>query len=89
MDNNNKKGDVILTTKAQKWGNSIGVRIPFRVANKYGIENGSPIEMEEKEDGICVRPVEKEPSLDEMLDQITDENRHDYIDFGKKGDELL
>lgn len=90
MKLNSGKGDLKMTTKTQKWGNSIGVRIPFRVAEKYGLSNGSPIEIEEREDGIFVKPIEKTPNLEELLSQVTDENRHEEIDFGRPtGRELL
>ena len=89
MSATNSKGESSMTTKAQKWGNSIGVRIPFKVAEKYGLVNGSEVEIKEQENGFLIEPVEKDLSLEEMLEQITNENRHDYIDFGRKGDELI
>lgn len=89
MDTNNKKGVLNMSTTAQKWGNSLGIRLPKSLAEKHGVVNGSQIEFHEKEDGILIKPVEKDLSLEEMLEQITDENRHDYIEFGRKGDELI
>lgn len=78
-----------MVSKAQKSGNSIWVRIPYKLAEKYNIVNGSEVEIVETENGILVEPVEENLSLEEMLEQITDENRHEYIDFARKGDELL
>lgn len=89
LDRNNIKGEITLTTKAQKWGNSIGVRIPFRIAEKYGIVNGSIIEIEEREDGILFKPMEKDLSLEELLAQVTDENRHEEYFSKPLGRELL
>ena len=33
------------TVVAQKWGNSLGIRIPKDVADKIGIEQGSEMEL--------------------------------------------
>lgn len=89
MDKNNIKGAITMTTKARKWGNSIGVRIPFRIAEKYGIVNGSTVEIEEKENGILFKPTEKDLSLEELLAQVTDENRHEEYFSKPMGRELL
>ncbi|WP_373896403.1 AbrB/MazE/SpoVT family DNA-binding domain-containing protein [Virgibacillus sp. CBA3643] len=77
MESNEDKGVFRMTTKAQRWGNSIGVRIPFRVAKKYGLVNGSQIEMEEKESGIFFKPVEGKPTLDHLLSKCEGENPHE------------
>lgn len=78
-----------MKTKARNWGNGIGVSIPFEIAQKYGIVNGAEVQMKEKENGILIEAVEKELSLEEMLKRISNENRHDYIEFGRKGRERI
>lgn len=78
-----------MSTKAQKWGNSLGVRIPNKLAEKYNIANGTEVTIREVSEGLLIEPVEKELSLDELLNNITDENRHKYVKFGRKGDELI
>lgn len=89
MSIHDKKGETNMTTTAQKWGNSIGVRIPKRLAQKYGISNGSEVKFTESEKGIFIEPIEGEPTLDELLARVTDENRHDYVDWGKpEGNEV-
>lgn len=89
MNSNENKGVFHVTTKAQKWGNSIGVRIPFKVAEKYGLVNGSPIELEQKESGIFVKPIDQVPTLEELMAGITEGNEHNEIVFGKpEGDEV-
>lgn len=89
MRTNKNKEVLSMTTTAQKWGNSLGVRIPQRIAKKYGVVNGSEIKVTEGEHGIILKPLTTKPTLDELLAQITDENRHNFIDFGREGDELL
>ncbi|WP_130860754.1 AbrB/MazE/SpoVT family DNA-binding domain-containing protein [Gracilibacillus phocaeensis] len=78
-----------MTTKAQKWGNSIGVRIPYKMAKKYGLENGTEIILEQKEKGILVKPIDQVPRLEELMADVTEENEHEELDFGKpEGDEI-
>lgn len=41
------KGVNHMTITAQNWGNSIGVRIPKKIAEKFEIENGTELEVSE------------------------------------------
>ncbi len=81
-----------VATTVQKWGNSLAVRIPSAVAEQVSIKQGTEIEICIVGDGIIkIVPKKKikKYSLNELLAQITPENRHQEIDFGKEGDELL
>lgn len=78
-----------MSTTAQKWGNSIGVRIPQKIAKKHGVVNGSVIQITENKQGILLKPITKDPTLEELMAQIPEDNQHDEIDFGKpEGDEI-
>ncbi|WP_040912575.1 AbrB/MazE/SpoVT family DNA-binding domain-containing protein [Lentibacillus jeotgali] len=70
-------------TTVQKWGGSLGVRIPKSVADQFSLENGSKVEVKADRKGIFVKPVDEVPTLEELLAGITDENRHEEIDWGK------
>jgi len=73
-----------MIVKAAQWGNSIGVRIPRALARKKGIDVDSPVEVNETEDGVIIRPaVRKEYSLKELVKGITRQNRHNEADFGR------
>lgn len=89
MDTDNKKEVVMMSTTAQKWGNSIGVRIPQQIAKKYGVVSGSKINVIEDHDGIKLRPADRSPTLEELLSKCTPENRHEEIDYGQAGKELF
>ena len=80
-----------MITKAAKWGNSIGVRIPKDLANKTGIDVDSAVEIKEADGGVIIKPVEtKEYSLKELVKRITPRNRHSEIDFGRPvGKEII
>lgn len=80
-----------MIAKAAQWGNSIGVRIPRELARKAGIEVDTPVEIEEVDNVITIRPMgKKEYSLKELVRGITIQNRHGEADFGPPvGKELL
>lgn len=91
--NNEKEVDIMTATTVQKWGNSLAIRIPKDVADKVKIYQGSEIEMRvvEKDRTITLAPKkqQKKYSLEELLSQCKANNRHDEIDFGIEGNEII
>jgi antitoxin MazE len=77
---NNGRSDM-LKVKVQKWGNSLGVRIPQSIAKTAGIESDSEVEMEIKENAILLKPIKKY-SLESLISKISGENLHKEIDTG-------
>ena len=72
-----------------KWGGSLGVRIPSNIAKNFKINDGTQVEVKEVDGVIIIKPVYEEPSLDEMLEQITPENLHESTDVDAVGKERL
>ena len=73
-----------MVAKAQKWGNSLAVRLPKSMAAECGIEAESPVEIIRQEGCIIIKPVaKKELSLDTLLDAITEDNLHSEVATGK------
>lgn len=72
-----------MTLKVQKWGNSLAVRIPKTLAKEARLREGTRVEISNLAGKLV---IEKEGtyhySLDELLAGITDENKHEEIDFG-------
>lgn len=90
----NKENEVdfmTVATTVQKWGNSLGVRIPKDMAERIKIQQGSEIDLVEQEGKLILMP--KKPqikySLEDLLAQCNPENRHEEIDFGVEGKELI
>lgn len=72
-----------MQTNVQKWGNSLGVRIPRPLADQAQIREGSAVEIEEEDGVITIRVLApKEYALDELVGEITDENRHEELNTG-------
>ncbi|MEW9031890.1 MAG: AbrB/MazE/SpoVT family DNA-binding domain-containing protein [Planifilum fimeticola] len=78
-----------VTTRVQKWGNSLAVRIPSHIAEETGIHQGSEVDMCVEGNVIKLVPKKRKPTLQELLEKVTPENRHDEIDFGVEGNERL
>lgn len=77
-----------MKTTIQKWGNSLGVRIPNYMAKDLLLENGSSVEIVEEENRIIIQPKTKK-SLKEMIKLITDDNIHREAFNLRAGNETL
>ncbi|WP_059041311.1 MULTISPECIES: AbrB/MazE/SpoVT family DNA-binding domain-containing protein [Paenibacillus] len=87
---NRKGGELSMSTTIQKWGNSLGIRIPSHIAEQIAVGQGSEVDLVVSEDHtLVVIPKKKKPTLEELLAQCKPENRHEEIDFGVEGKELL
>nr|NNM90298.1 AbrB/MazE/SpoVT family DNA-binding domain-containing protein [Bacilli bacterium] len=84
-----------MQTKARKWGNSVGIRIPNAFAEGTNIHDGTPVEIifspENKE--IIIRRLNrpKKYSLKELLATMPQhqEELHGETDWGEPaGDEI-
>ena len=64
----------------QKWGNSLGVRIPKIIAEDLMLENGSEVELIEESDKIIIQP-QKRAQLKDLLKGIDSQNLHDEVEL--------
>ena len=71
-----------MRTRAQKWGNSLAVRIPKAIAAEAGVAEKDDLEMQVVGDVIQIRRCRPEPSLEELLAGVTPDNQHGEADFG-------
>ncbi|MCC6126063.1 MAG: AbrB/MazE/SpoVT family DNA-binding domain-containing protein [Pirellulales bacterium] len=72
-----------MITHVQKWGNSLGVRIPKNIAEDIRVEDGATVDLRVEEGYLVIAPVGKPTyTLEELVSKITPENRHESIDFG-------
>lgn len=77
-----------MSVKIQKWGNSLGVRIPKIIIDKAKLRENSEVEIESKDGTIVIFPVNKKYSIDSLLEQITKNNLHTKEDFKAEGHEV-
>ncbi|MCE5317627.1 MAG: AbrB/MazE/SpoVT family DNA-binding domain-containing protein [Parachlamydia sp.] len=70
----------------QKWGNSLGVRIPIQLAKRLNLHPGSPVTIDIEDGRIVVQTPQY--NLETMLEQITPLNRHHLqLDDTREGKE--
>ncbi len=69
--------------KLQKWGNSLGVRLPKKMAEKFSLTEGSTFVLTVEKRCISIRPSHKKrESLKELVAKITPKNRHAIANWG-------
>jgi antitoxin MazE len=69
-----------METVVQKWGNSLGIRIPSVYAKDFNLKNGSTVDIREENGVIIIVPRRQE--LEDLLSNVTAENLHGPIDTG-------
>jgi antitoxin MazE len=72
-----------MTYHVRRWGNSDAVRIPAGTLAAVGLKTNDPVQIREEGGRIIIEKAAPEPvTLEWLLEGITDENRHEEIDFG-------
>ena len=72
-----------MQTRIQRWGNSLGLRIPKAFAEQAGVEAGSEVDLSLEDGDLIVRPT-RGPKYDltALLRRVTDENVHSEVETG-------
>lgn len=79
-----------MKTKAQKWGNSLAVRVPKGIVEQSGIREGDVLNIEVADESIVLIPQRRGYRLESLLKEIRKDNLHDEADFGApRGREML
>ena len=72
-----------MQAKIQKWGNSLGVRIPRGLAEEVGLGAGTDVSLSAKDGELVLRPsVPSRLRLADLLADVTPENIHTSIETG-------
>ena len=73
-----------METCVKRWGNSLALRIPRRLAEEVGLYEDSPVELSLEEGRLIIVPVmEPRYVLEILLAQVTPENLHSEVDTGE------
>jgi antitoxin MazE len=72
-----------MEIELRKWGNSIGFRIPRKIAESFGVNEHSIVELTESKDALIITKKPKVSTLDELLASIPDDFQYpeDVLDF--------
>ena len=69
-----------MQTVVQKWGNSLGIRIPAIYAREFDLKNGSSVDIIEDQGKLIILPKRK--TLEDLLSFVTSDNIHSPVDTG-------
>ena len=72
-----------MEARIKKWGNSLAIRIPRSLADQIDFRPDLPVSLTINGNDLTITPIREErETLERLLDQITEDNRHDEVDFG-------
>ena len=72
-----------MHTKIQKWGNSLGLRIPRSFAAEAQVEDGSLVDLSVEKGTLLVRPIRpRKYALTALLKKVTSRNAHGEVSTG-------
>ena len=72
-----------MKTTAQKWGNSLAIRVPKSVAVQVGLKAQDDLEIEVQDGNVVLKPhLRRVYRLDDLVKRITPKNLHSEIDTG-------
>jgi antitoxin MazE len=73
-----------MQTKIQRWGNSLGLRIPRSFAEEAGVEAGSQVDISVRDGNLVVSaPKRRRYRLSELLAKVTTKNLPGEVDTGE------
>ncbi len=78
-----------MKAKVARWGNSLALRLPKNLTEELGILEETVVECEIQSGALVVKPIPASYSLDDLVSQINENNRHQETDWGpSQGAEL-
>ncbi|MBW1810670.1 MAG: AbrB/MazE/SpoVT family DNA-binding domain-containing protein [Deltaproteobacteria bacterium] len=73
-----------METTVQKWGNSLGLRIPKAVAEEIQLKAGIAVRVSVRGDEIIIRPLRRAKfKLSSLLRKVSKKNLHGEVSTGE------
>ncbi|MEW5983505.1 MAG: AbrB/MazE/SpoVT family DNA-binding domain-containing protein [Acidobacteriota bacterium] len=73
-----------MQTRVQRWGNSLGLRIPKSFAAEAGVEAGSEVDLSVEAGDLIVRPARRRTyRLRDLLGRVNARNVHGEVRTGR------
>ena len=70
-----------MVTRIQKWGNSLGLRIPRALAEDAEVGEGSPVDVSLRRGSLVIRPIKRqEYRLEDLLAEVKPSNLHQEVE---------
>ena len=74
-----------MQTRIQKWGNSLGLRIPRSFAVEAQVEEGATVDLSVEDGRLLVRPLRvRKYALSALLRKIDRRKLHGEVSTGKR-----
>ena len=72
-----------MKTTAQKWGNSLAIRVPKSVAVQLGLKAQDDLDIEVRDGNVLLKPhLQRVYRLEDLVKRISPKNVHGEIDTG-------
>ena len=72
-----------MTTKIQKWGNSLAIRLPKAFIENTPFSLGTEVVFNQRGSELILKPVKRKyPTLNEVMKTIDSKKIHPLVDFG-------
>jgi antitoxin MazE len=72
-----------MKTTAQKWGNSLAIRVPKSVAVQVGLKAQDDLDIEVQDGNVVLKPhLRRVYRLEDLIKRISPKNVHGEIDTG-------
>jgi antitoxin MazE len=73
-----------MQTRIQKWGNSLGLRIPRSLAAEAQVEEGATVDLSVEDGRLLVRPLRvRKYALRTLLRKVSRRKLHGEVSTGK------
>lgn len=73
-----------METRIQRWGNSLGLRIPKAFAEEAGVEAGSTVDIAVQGGELIIRPIRpRRYDLASLVKAVTSKNLHKAVETGR------
>ena len=69
-------------TSLDRWGNSLGVRLPKPIAESAGLREGDGVEISFEDNAVVIRAAKPYYTLAELIAGMRPENVHPETDWG-------
>lgn len=71
-----------METQIAKWGNSLALRIPKRLAAEVNVQDGDSVEVVVEDGTLVVRPARKRYTIEELVADMTPDDREGEVGWG-------
>ena len=74
-----------MVTKVVRWGNSLGLRLPKRLADDLHMASGTEVDIQVDDGRLVLIPVKRNKlKLKDLLAEVNKDNLHLEFDYGRR-----